>query len=149
MSDWSGHYETVSWWSGPDRNRGLQALLSREQKLFSFYASFHFVCGSMFLMRRFPLTRHCASSPDSSLSDKSFLVLSNHFRFGLPLLLFHDTSIAIIIYPHSILLFSQLAHTTHTETPIPSSSSSVHPDCIICVIFASKSPLSAKGDARY
>ena len=33
------------------------------------------------------LTRSCASSPDCSLFDKSFLMLSNHLRFGLPLLL--------------------------------------------------------------
>ena len=45
---------------------GIQGLLSREQKLFPLYMV------SMFLIRRFQLIRHCISSPDSSLSDKSF-----------------------------------------------------------------------------
>ena len=45
----------------------------------------------MFLMRRLHGTRSCASSSDNSLSDKSCLVLSNHLRFGLPLLLFRGT----------------------------------------------------------
>ena len=50
-------------------------------------------------MRRFQLIRHCVSSPDSSLSDKSFLMLSNHLHFGLPLLLFHGTYITITLLP--------------------------------------------------
>ena len=44
----------------------------------------HFYVGSMCLLRRLHLARSCASSPDNSLSDKSFLMLSNHLRFGLP-----------------------------------------------------------------
>ena len=59
----------------------------------------HICVVSMFLMRRLHLTRSCASSPDSSLSDKSFLMLSNHLRFGLPLLLFPGTSITITLLP--------------------------------------------------
>ena len=43
-------------------------------------------------MRYLHLTRSFAFSPDNSLSDKSFLMLSNHVRFGLPLLLFLGTS---------------------------------------------------------
>ena len=39
-----------------------------------------------------------ASYPDSFLSDKSFLMLSNHLRFGLPLLLFPGTSITITLF---------------------------------------------------
>ena len=50
-------------------------------------------------MRRLHLARSCASSLDNSLSDKSFMMLSNHLRFGLPLLLFPGTSIAIILLP--------------------------------------------------
>ena len=42
----------------------------------------HFCVGSMCLMRRLHLTRSCASSPDSSISNKSFLMLSNHLHFG-------------------------------------------------------------------
>ena len=60
---------------------------------------FPFYVGSMFLMRRFQLIRHCVSCPVSSLSDKWFLMLSNHFRFGLHLLLFHGTSITITLLP--------------------------------------------------
>ena len=45
----------------------------------------------MCLMRRLHLGRSCASSSDNPLSDKSFLMLSNHLRFGLPLLLFPIT----------------------------------------------------------
>ena len=58
-----------------------------------------FYVGSMCLMRRLHLARSCVSCLDSSLSDKSFLMLSNHLRFGLPLLLFPDTSIAIPLLP--------------------------------------------------
>ena len=50
-------------------------------------------------MRRLHLTQSCASSPDNSLSDKSLLMLSNHLRFGLPLLLFPGTSILITLLP--------------------------------------------------
>ena len=57
----------------------------------------HFYVASMFFMRRFPLIRHCASSPDSYLSNKWFLVLSNNLRFRLSLLLFHRTSITITL----------------------------------------------------
>ena len=66
----------------------------------------HFYVVSMFLMRCLHLARSCASSPDNSLSDKSFLVLSNHLRFGLPLFLFPGTSIPItrlLTYSSSIL----------------------------------------------
>ena len=59
----------------------------------------HFYVGSMCLMRRLHLARSWASSLDNSLSDKSFLILSNHLRFGLPLLLFPSTSIAITLLP--------------------------------------------------
>ena len=59
-----------------------------------------FKWGRCFLfMRRTHLTRSCASSPDNSLSDKSFLMLSNHFRFDLPVLLFPGTSITTTLMP--------------------------------------------------
>ena len=68
---------------------------------------FLFYLGSTFLMSRFPLIRHCVSSPGSSLSDKSFLMLSNHLRFGLPLLLSHGTSITItLLSTHSSSLLN-------------------------------------------
>ena len=73
--------------------------------------------GSLFLIRRLHLTRYCASSPDNSLSDKSFLMLSNHLRFGLPLLLFPGISIAITLLPtHS---FSVLNTGASQCMPIP------------------------------
>ena len=70
---------------------------------------------------RLHLTRSCASSPDNSLSDKSFLMSSNHLHFGLPLLLFPGTY--IILFPgtyitisllptYICLFFSIHAHTT-------------------------------------
>ena len=71
---------------------------------------FPIVVGSTFLVRRLHLTRSFASSPDSSPSDKSFLMLFNHLRFGIPLLLFQRTSITISC-PHILLLFSVCAHT--------------------------------------
>ena len=40
----------------------------------------HFYVGLMIVIRRLNLTRSCASSPDSSLSDKSLLMLSNHLH---------------------------------------------------------------------
>ena len=55
--------------------------------------------GSMFLMRHLHLTWSCSSSLDSSLSDNLLLMLPNHHRFRLPLLLFPDTSIPITLLP--------------------------------------------------
>ena len=50
-------------------------------------------------MSRLHFAWSCASSPDNSLSDKSFLMLSSHLRFGLPLLLLPGTSVTITILP--------------------------------------------------
>ena len=62
-------------------------------------------------MRRLHLARSCASSLANSLSYKSFPMLSNHLRFGLPLLLFPDTSIPITLLPtHSSSLLSTCRH---------------------------------------
>ena len=49
-------------------------------------------------MRRPYWTRSWTSSPDNSLFNKSFLMLSNHLRFDLPLL-FPATSITITLLP--------------------------------------------------
>ena len=68
----------------------------------------HFYVGSMFRMRRLHLTRSCASSPDNSLSDKSFLMLCNHLRFGLLLLLFPGTCITITLFPTQPYYYSLL-----------------------------------------
>ena len=69
-----------------------------------FHIFSYFYVGSMCLMRRLHLARSCASSLDNSLSDKSFLILLNHLRFGLHLLLFPGTSIPITLLP--IFVFS-------------------------------------------
>ena len=53
----------------------------------------------MCLVRRLHPGWSFASSPDNSLFDKSFLMLSKHLRFGLPLLLFPGTSIPITLLP--------------------------------------------------
>ncbi len=66
-------------------------------------------------MRCLHLTRSCASSPDNSLFEKSFLMLSNHLLFGLPLLLFSCTSVTITRLS-ILLLFSTHAHNTSTYT---------------------------------
>ena len=66
---------------------------------FFFFIFSHFYVGSMCLVRRLHLGRSCASSPENSLSDKSFLMLSNHLHFGLPLLLFPGTFIPITLLP--------------------------------------------------
>ena len=66
-------------------------------------------------MRRLQWTRSCASSPDNSLSDNFFSMLSNHLRFGLALLLFPGTYISITRLP-ILILFSIHAHTTSTYT---------------------------------
>ena len=58
-------------------------------------------------MRRLHLARSSVSSLDNSLSDKSFLMLSNHLRFGLPLLLFPGTSIVITLLPTLFVFSSQ------------------------------------------
>ena len=67
--------------------------------------------GSMlFRMRRHHLTRSCASSSASSPSDRSFLMLSNHLCFGIPLLLIprhfhHSLNITVLTNtPYSICL---------------------------------------------
>ena len=79
----------------------------------SFLHPFRLLCGGLcfFLMRCLHLTRSCTSFPDSSLSDKSFLMLSNHLCFGLPLLLFPGTSITISL-AH---IFSSWLHTQTVE----------------------------------
>ena len=59
----------------------------------------HLYVGSLFLIRCLHLTRSCTSAPGSALSDISFLMLSNHLRFGLLLLLFPGTSIPITLLP--------------------------------------------------
>ena len=64
--------------------------------------SFHMP--SLLLMSRLRLTPSCASSPDNSLSDKSSMMLSNHLRFGLRLLLFHHHH--PLSCTHIFLLFS-------------------------------------------
>ena len=68
--------------------------------VFFFSSSFsHFYVGSMCLMIRLHLSRSFASFLDNSLSDKSFLMLSNNLRFGLPLLPFPGTFIPITLLP--------------------------------------------------
>ena len=68
--------------------------------LFFFFCIFsHFYVWSMCLMRRLHLARSCTSFPDNSLCDKSLLMLSNHLRFSLPLLLSPGTSIPITVLP--------------------------------------------------
>ena len=54
---------------------------------------------SMFVMRRLHLPQSCTSSPDGSLSDESFLMLSIHLHVGLPLRLFPRTSITVTLLP--------------------------------------------------
>ena len=56
-------------------------------------------------MRHLQRTRSCASSPDNSLTDNLLLMLSNHLRFGLPLLLFPVTYITITRLAILLLLF--------------------------------------------
>ena len=68
----------------------------------------------MYLVRRLHLGQSCASSPDNPLSDKSFLMLSNHLRFGLPLLLFPAPPSPSLSSLRIRLLFSKHAHTTST-----------------------------------
>ena len=98
---------TASSWMAEDRHRFRNDVWAPEEDMFSkvffffFHILSHFYVGSMCLMRRLHLARSCASSIDNSLSDKSFLMLSNYMylRFGLPLLLFPGTSIAITLLP--------------------------------------------------
>ena len=62
----------------------------------------HFYVGSMFRMRRLHLTRSCTSSLDNSLSDKSFLMLSNHH------LLFPGPFTTITLFPTQPYYYSLL-----------------------------------------
>ena len=74
----------------------------------------HFYVGSMFLMRRFHLTRFCASSPDSFLSNKSFLMLSNHLEFRSSSPSFPAPPSPSLSCLRIRLVFSTHAHTTST-----------------------------------
>ena len=74
--------------------------------VFFFRIFSHFYIGSIMFMRRIHWTRSCAPSPDNSLSDKSFLMLSNHLLFGLPLLRCPGTSITITL-AHVLFFSSQ------------------------------------------
>ena len=79
----------------------------------------HFYVGSMFLMRRLHLTRYCSSSTDSPFSDNSFLMLSNHLRFGIPLLIFPGTPITITLLPTLLFFYSVFPIYAHTSTYFP------------------------------
>ena len=76
----------------------------------------------MFLMRRLDLSRSCASSLDNSLFDKSFLMLSNHLLFSLPLLLFprhlhhHHRHYQLGVIPHYVALTGLTKCWTHPST---------------------------------
>ena len=80
--------------------------------IFTFIFS-HFYVGSMCLMRRIHLDLSCASSPDNSLSDESFLMLSNHLRFCLHLLLIPST---LHLFPGTIHL-RNISRKCDTHTP--------------------------------
>ena len=61
-------------------------------------------------------------TPDISLSDTSFLMLSNHLRFGLPFLRLPGTSITITLLPtYSSSLLNTCPYTTSTYVPALSS----------------------------
>ena len=77
--------------------------------LFPFRILSHFYVGSMFLMRRLHLTLSCPSSTVNSLSDMAFLMLSNHHRYGLPLLLFRGTSKAITLLYSGVFSINYLS----------------------------------------
>ena len=62
--------------------------------------------GSMFLIGRLQLAKSCASSPHSSFSDKLFLMLSNHLRLGLPLVLSPAPPSPSLSCPRILLLFN-------------------------------------------
>ena len=63
-------------------------------------ASFWLLCGVDVSYETSPLHSVLHSPPpEKSLSDKSSLMLSNHLRFGPPLLLFPGTSITITLLP--------------------------------------------------
>ena len=83
---------------------------------FSFRTLSHFYVGSVFLKRDASIELG-RSSPDNSLSGKSFLMFLNHRRFGLPLLLSHALPSPSLSCPHIHLLFSIHAHTTSTYFP--------------------------------
>ena len=74
-------------------------IIYKNKVIFFFFIFSHFYVGSMCLVRRLHLDRSCASSSDNPLSDKSFLMLSIHLRFGLPLLLFAGISIPNTLFP--------------------------------------------------
>ena len=76
----------------------------------------HFYVGSLIVMP--PFTGSCASSPDNSLSEKSFMMLSNHLRFGLPLILSLAPPSPSLYCQHIPFLFSIQAHTTSTFIPV-------------------------------
>ena len=76
-----------------------------------------FYVRSVCLMRCLHLAQSCASSPDNSLSDKSFFMLSNHLRFGLHLLLSPAPPSPPLSCLRIRLLFSIHAPTTSTYFP--------------------------------
>ena len=77
----------------------VHGILDSQHHSSSSSASFPTFMWGRCVLRRLLLARSCASSPDNSRSDKSFLTLSNHLSFGLPLLLFPDTSNPITPLP--------------------------------------------------
>ena len=75
-------------------------------KFYFFRILSHVYMEWMCLMRRLQLARSCTSSPDNSLSDKSFLMLSNHLHctFELPLSSFPPAPPSLSLSCQHILL---------------------------------------------
>ena len=99
------------------------AIFHKQHSYSFFFLSFphlfsHFYVGSMCLMRRLHLARSCVSSLDNSLSDKSFLMLSNHLRFGLPLLLFPGSNISYTRWPSKMVI--NIRNQPYHNTVLPS-----------------------------
>ena len=97
----------LSWLSPRTSHRTHLSVTTVQYSILLLPHLFPLYVGSMCLMRRLHLARSCASSPDNSLSDKSFLMLSNHLLFGLPLLLFLGASIPITLFNYVFVFSSQ------------------------------------------
>ena len=83
--------------------------MQKSDGIFFFFILSHLYVGSTFLMKCLHWTRSCTSSPDISLSDKSYLMLSNHLPFFSP-----APPSPSLSCPHILLLFSIHANTTLT-----------------------------------
>ena len=91
----------------------------------------------LLLTRRPHRTRSLASTPDNYLSDKSFLMLSNHLRFGPPPSFFSPACAS-----PSLSCLEHFFSTQYMPTPVQPTFLEMYPAFVVSLIIAFQIPPS-------